>query len=306
MPAAEKNYLDPHVLGGIKRLDLRARHVVEGYLTGMHKSPYNGFAVEFASHREYVPGDEIKHIDWKLWSRTDRLYIKEYEEETNLRCTVVLDASKSMAYGSKSETGLSKYDYAATAAAALAHILQSQQDMVGLVQFTDKIEATIPPSGNLAHLKRLVHQMEVTEPESTTDFDGVFHSLAEQIPKRGMVVFLSDLFTDPALIRDSLEQFRLRKHDVVVFHIMHDDELEFPFSQNTQFRGLEVDEQLQTDPRALRKAYLKVVGDYLEAVRKGCDDLGVDYVLFNTKEPIDALLNQFLAFRQRSFGRRRR
>jgi len=299
------DYLDPEVLGGIRRIDVRARLVVEGYITGMHKSPFNGVAIEFASHREYVPGDEIKHIDWKLWSRTDRLYIKEYEEETNLRCTIILDGSKSMAYGEKKDGGMSKYDYAATAAASLVHLLSRQQDTVGLVTFTDKITANIPPSSSSAHLKKLVHQMTVLQPAEATDFDGVFPDLAAQIPRRGLIVIFSDLFADLGHLKSALQQFRLRKHDVVLFHVMHDDEINFPFAENTKFVGLEVDEELQTDPRALRESYLKVVGEFQDQVRKECSRQGIDYLLLNTKDRLDAVLNKYLAFRNSTKGQRR-
>jgi len=309
---ADKDYLDPDVLSGIRRIDVRARLVVEGYITGMHKSPFNGVAIEFASHREYVPGDEIKHIDWKLWSRTDRLYIKEYEEETNLRCTIILDGSKSMAYGEKrgkkgdeNNAGMSKYDYAATAAAALAHLLTRQQDTVGLVTFTDKVTANLPPSSNSAHLKKMVHQMSVLQPAEATDFDGVFPDLAAQIPRRGLIVIFSDLFADLEHLKTALQQFRLRKHDVVLFHVMHDDEINFPFAENTKFVGLEVDEELQTDPRALRESYLKVVGEFQDQVRKECSRQGIDYLLLNTKDRLDAVLNKYLAFRNSTKGQRR-
>lgn len=307
MAVTKKDYLNPEVLGGIKRVDVRARQVVEGYMTGLHKSPYNGFAIEFAAHREYVPGDEIKHIDWKLWSRTDRLYIKEYEEETNLRCTLIVDGSKSMAYGEKDKegNGWSKYDYAATAAASLAFLLSRQQDSISLVTFTDQVTATLPASSNSSHLKKLVHQLEVMQPAEATDFDGVFPDLAAQIPKRGMIALFSDLFADLKQLKAALQQFRLRRHDVIVFHVMHDHEIRFPFADNTKFRGLEVAEELQADPRALRKAYLKVVDEYLADVRKICSGQGVDYVHINTADRLDAVLNEYMAFRFRTKGSRR-
>ena len=186
-------YLDPKVLDKIKQLDVRARLVVEGFITGQHKSPFSGFAVEFAGHREYSPGDELKHIDWKVWSKTDRLYIKEYEEETNLSCTIIVDASKSMGYGGNDWT---KFDYAATAAASLTHLLQKQQDVVGLVTFNNKITLNLPPSGRAMHLKRIVHELDEMQPDDQTDLGNVFVDLGKQIRKRGMVVLISDLFAD--------------------------------------------------------------------------------------------------------------
>src|SRR3954466_446276 len=190
MTTAPQSYLDPKTLDRIKRLDVRARLVVEGFITGQHRSPYHGFAVEFATHREYSPGDDLRHIDWKVRSRSDRLYIKEYEEETNLKCTILLDASKSMRYGEASR----KYDYAATAAASLAYLLQQQQDAVGLVTFTTQVKKNLPASSHPNHLKLMLHEMEQTQPDEQTDISDVFPELARQIRRRGIVVLISDLF----------------------------------------------------------------------------------------------------------------
>lgn len=289
-------YLDPKTLDRIKRLDVRARLVVEGFITGQHRSPYNGFAIEFAAHREYTPGDDIKHIDWKVWSKTDRLYIKEYEEETNLKCTILLDCSKSMAYGKD----WSKFDYAATCTASLAYLLQQQQDAVGLVTFHNKITKNLPASSHPSHLKLMLHEMEQLQPSDKSDINGVFGDLARQIRRRGMVVLVSDLFVDPQTLAESLRQFRLRKHEVVVFHVMHEDELTFPFQDNTLFRGLEDNIQLHTEPRALRKSYLEAVDRFREEVRKTCASFGIDYVQMSTSDPLDAALAGYLAFRQKT------
>lgn len=299
-----QSYLDAKTLDRIKRLDVRARLVVEGFITGLHRSPYHGFAVEFATHREYAPGDDTRHIDWKVWSKTDRLYIKEYEEETNLKCTILVDASKSMAYGSDvatsaESTGWSKYDYAATGAACLAYMLQQQQDAVGLVTFTTKVQKNLPASSHPNHLKLMLHELQETRPDEKTDVATVFPELARQIRRRGMVVLFSDLFLDIPTLAESLKQFRLRKHEVIVFHVMHDDELTFPFQDNTLFRGLESPVQLHTEPRALRRAYLEAVEKFQDQVRKTCATAGVDYVLMNTKEPLDAVLAGYLTFRQK-------
>jgi uncharacterized protein (DUF58 family) len=289
------SYLDAKTLERIKRLDVRARLVVEGFVTGHHRSPYHGFAVEFATHREYAPGDDLRHIDWKVWSRSDRLYIKEYEEETNLKCTILLDASKSMGYGA----GWRKYDQAATAAASLAYLLQQQQDAVGLVAFTTKIEKNLPASSHPNHLKLLLHELEATEPDNQTDVARVFPELAQQIRRRGMIVLISDLFLPVPTLAAALQQFRLRKHEVIVFQVLHDDELTFPFDGNTLFRGLEEPVQLYAEPRALRQSYLAAFQRFLAEVRKACASAGVDYVLLNTKEPLDAVLGSYLAFRQK-------
>ena len=302
------SYLDPKTLDRIKRLDVRARLVVEGFITGQHKSPYHGFAVEFATHREYSPGDDLRHIDWKVWSKTDRLYIKEYEEETNLKCTILLDASKSMRYGGHPHPGplprgeegkWSKFDYAATAAASLAYLLQQQQDAVGLVTFSSRVQKNLPPSSHPNHLKLLLHELEQTEPDEKTDVAAVFPELARQIRRRGMIVLLSDLFLPIETLAESLKQFRLRRHEVIVFHVMHDDELTFPFEDNTLFRGLEDPVQLHAEPRALRRSYLEAVERFLADVRRTCASAGVDYVLMNTSEALEAVLGGYLAFRQK-------
>jgi len=297
--SASPRYLDAKSIERISRLDLRARAVVEGFLTGQHRSPYNGFAIEFAGHREYAPGDELKHVDWRVWSKTDRLYIKQYEEETNLKCHILLDSSKSMRYGEKSSPPWSKFDYAATAAASLAFLLQQQQDAVGLVTFDTRIRTHLPPSSHPSQLKRLLHLLEQTSPDEKTDISRLFLELAAPLKSRGIVVLVSDLFLDQATLREALQQFRLRRHDVIVFHVMHDDELRFPFEDNTQFRGMEIDRELQTDPKSLRRSYLEIVDKYLADVRKTCGALGVDHVLLNTAEPLDAALASYLTLRQR-------
>jgi len=298
--AATHNYLDSKTLDRIKRLDVRARLVVEGFITGQHRSPYHGFAVEFATHREYAPGDDIRHIDWKVWSKTDRLYIKEYEEETNLKCTILLDCSKSMRYGNQPENGSwSKFDYAATGAASLAYLLQQQQDAVGLVTFNTKVQKNLPASSHPNHLKLMLHELQETQADDKTDVALVFPELARQIRRRGMVVLFSDLFLDIPTLAESLKQFRLRRHEVIVFHVMHDDELTFPFQENTLFRGLESPVQLHTEPRALKRAYLEAVEKFQDDVRKTCATTGVDYVLMNTNEPLDAVLGSYLTFRHK-------
>ena len=291
-------YLDAKTLDKIKRLDVRARLVVEGFITGQHRSPYNGFAIEFAAHREYAPGDDLRHIDWKVWSKTDRLYIKEYEEETNLKCHLIVDCSKSMRYGEKD--GWSKFDYAATAAASVGYMMQQQQDAVGMVLFSDKIDKNFKSSSHPSHLKMLFHELEQVEPDNTTDIADPFLALASQIRQRGLVVLFSDLFIDPEELGKSLQQFRLRRHEVVVFHVMHHDELEFPFQENTLFRGIEVEAELHTEPRALRKSYMEAVDQYMTKVKKVCSAAGIDHVLLDTSKPLDGVLSSYLNFRAKS------
>lgn len=291
-------YLDPKTLDRIKRLDVRARLVVEGFISGQHRSPYNGFAIEFAAHREYAPGDDLRHIDWKVWSKTDRLYIKEYEEETNLKCTLIVDCSKSMRYGETK--GWSKFDYAATAAASLGYMMQQQQDSVGMVLFSNQIDKNLKSSSHPSHLKLLLHELEQTEPENVTDISDPFLALASQIRQRGIVVLFSDLFVDPDELGKSLSQFRLRRNEVIVFHVMHHDELEFPFQDNTLFKGMEVEAELHTEPRALRRSYMEAVENYMSRVKKVCATAGIDHVLLDTSKPLDGVLSSYLNFRAKS------
>jgi uncharacterized protein (DUF58 family) len=294
-----RRFLDPKVLAKITRLEVRARTVVEGFISGLHRSPYHGYSVEFATHREYVPGDEVRHIDWKVWARADRFYIKQYEEETNLRTTLLVDASRSMRYGQDGR-GMSKFEYAATAAASLAYLLHEQQDAVGLVTFDTRVRRNLPPSSHPSHLKLLLHELAHTQPDEKTDVAQIFHRLAEEIRKRGLVVLVSDLFLDLETLGRALQHFRHKRHEVVVFQVMHEDELEFPFQDNTLFRGLEVPQEVLTEPRALRKAYLEAVHGFLARVRGLCATIGVDYMLLSTADPLDAALSSYLAFRKRT------
>ena len=306
-PASNARHLDPATLDKIKRLEVRARVVVEGFISGHHKSPHNGFAIEFAAHREYTPGDDLRHIDWKVWSKTDRLYIKEYEEETNLKCHLVVDASKSMRYGesadaaeSKTSGGWSKFDYAATAAASLGYLMQQQADSVGLTTFSNQIDKTLKTSSHPSHLKLLLHELEQTVPDNTTDTSGSFLKLASQIRGRGVVTIFSDLFVDPEELGNALNQLRLRRHEVIVFHTMHHDELAFPFQENTLFRGLEVDSELMAEPRSLKASYMEAVGEFQERVKKVCATAGVDYVLLDTSKSLGGVLSSYLNFRAKS------
>lgn len=313
---ASHPYLNPRILAKITRLELRARLIVEGFITGQHKSPYQGFAVEFATHREYVPGDEIRHIDWKAWAKSDRLYIKEYEEETNLACTIVLDCSKSMAYGEKEDAtragsgsntdALGKFAAAATVAASLAYLLHRQQDSVGLVTFDNQVRVNLTPGAHPSHFKQVMHELEQARPDHRSDVEGVFHQLVEQVHQRGLIVLISDLFIDLAALEKAIRHFRHRRHEVLVLQSLHADEIAFPFNDNTLFKGLEIEQQLLTEPRALRKSYLEVLNNYLAGVRKICASIGVDYLLIDSGQPLDAALAAYLAFRQRTIRLTRR
>lgn len=294
-----RKYLDPDVLAKISRLELRARMVVEGFVSGMHKSPYQGYAVEFASHREYVPGDDIRHIDWRLYARADRLYIKQYEEETNLRTHILLDCSRSMAYPQHVHDGrMNKFDYACTLAASLVYLLMHQQDACGLVLFDHDIREQIPPTSSTAQLQTMIELIERNPPDSTTDMKILFSRLAEQLRRRGLVIVISDLLTDVDEVIQGLQRLRYTGHDVIVLHVLDHDEVTFPFEDNTMFEGLEApDVQLLTDPQSLRASYLEIVQRFISRVRSACMDHRIDYQLLSTRDPLDAGLSALLAAR---------
>jgi uncharacterized protein (DUF58 family) len=295
-PTPVRQLADPQTLARIARLELRARAVVEGVISGMHKSPHRGSSVEFAQHRDYVPGDEIRHIDWKVYARSDRYHIKQYEEETNLKATLVLDGSASMDYKG-ADSPLSKREYGAIVAAALASLLLRQRDAVGLALFDAGVRQYIPPASTSAHLRLLLETLERKESQPKTDLGDTFHDLAERIKRRGLLIVLSDLFADPAIILRGLQHFRHRKHEVIVFHLLDRDELTFPFRDSAIFEGMEGEESLTAEPNALRRGYLRAFEAYIAALRRGCRELGMDYVQMPTDQPIDAALSRYLAER---------
>ncbi len=290
-----RKYLDPKTLSKIRRLDLKARLIVEGFISGLHRSPYHGFSVEFAEHREYVPGDDIKYIDWKVWGRSDRYYIKQYEEETNLRCHVVLDTSESMLYGS--DRALTKYDYACYVAASLSYLILHQQDAVGMVMFDQDIHKYLPPTSTGIQLKQILHEMSQVKPREKTNMGVIFHNLAERITKKGLVIVISDLFDSVDNILFGLRHLRHKKHEILVFHILDQFELTFPFESMTLFEGLEEYPELLADPRALKKAYLRELDTFLNDIKKGCRNNRVDYVQLHTGMPLDVALTRYLAMR---------
>lgn len=288
-------YLDPKVLNKISRLELRARLVVEGFLSGRHRSPYHGVSVEFAEHREYVPGDDLRHMDWKVFGKTDRYYIKRYEEETSLTCHLLVDGSDSMTYAG--EGGITKFDYAATAAASLAYLILRQQDFVGLAVFDEKIRSFVPPGNNAAHLKTLANELIETQRLPKTDLGMVLTEISSRIRQRGMVVLFSDLFDDPERILKGLKKVRAKEMDIVVFHVLDDEEIRFPFQRMYRFEGMESLLKLTADPRALRSEYLKVFEAYSDSLRRGCLGQGIDYRMVNTSYLLDVVLTTFLATR---------
>jgi uncharacterized protein (DUF58 family) len=290
-----QKYLDPQTLASLEGLDLQARMVVEGYVAGMHPSPYHGFSVEFAEHREYVPGDDIRHVDWKVWSKTDKLYLKQYEEETNLLLYLLLDTSESMGY--RSGDNVTKLQYAQFISAALAYLVLQQQDSVGLVVFDAAVRRYLKPAGHLSQLKEVIHLLDVTPAREKSDLGTVFNDLAERFKKRGIVAVFSDMFDDVNRIITGLKHFRHRRHEVIVFHILDPAELEFPFRDPTLFKGLEDMPEIMTDPHALKRAYQAEIGSFLKGLEKACRMSDIDYVPLRTDQSLDIPLSSYLASR---------
>ena len=289
-------YLDPKVLARLKGLQLRARLIVEGYVSGLHRSPYQGYSIEFAQHREYAPGDDLRYVDWKVFGRTDRIYLKQFEEETNQIGNLLLDTSQSMRYQS-AEAPMSKLEYAQSAAAALAYLILQQQDSAGLVTFDREVRALVRPSSNPSHLKELLHVIGQSRSERKTDTGPIFHDLAERFKKRSLVVILSDLFDDVDSMMAGLKHFRHRRHDVIILHVLDPAELDFRFQRITLFRGLEQLPDVLADPRALRTAYLREFGAYLRRLKRGCRMHRIDYVQMRTDQPLELALSSYLSSR---------
>lgn len=289
-----KRFLHPEAIKRISRLDLRAQHIVEGFLSGMHRSPYFGQSVEFLQHREYAAGDDLRHVDWKVWARQDRLYIKQFEEDTNMRVNLLVDVSSSMAYG---DGHLNKYQYAATIATSLAFLILKHQDAVGCMTFDDKVRAKIQTLSKRTQLASIIQSLNVNEPKDKTDLENIFLQAAETYPRRGMMIVVSDLFGDVSATMKGLRLLRQRGHDVLVFHVMDDDELEFPFTGPTRFEDMESETRLNCNPKALREGYLEALRDFLDEVRRECAKNAIDYALVKTSDPMDAVLAQFLSRR---------
>lgn len=292
------NYLDPQVLARLEGLQLRARRIVEGYVTGMHRSPYHGFSIEFAEHREYAPGDDLRYLDWKVFGRTDKFYLKQFEEETNLVCSLVLDTSESMRYRSDG-AAMSKLEYAQCAAAALTYLILQQQDSVGLVTFDREIRGYIRPSGNPSRLREIIQVMQQSPAERKTAIGPIFHDLAERFKRRGIVIVLSDLFDDVETMLAGLKHFRHRRHEVILFHVLDPAEVDFPFQQVTLFKGLEQLPNVLVEPRGLRKAYLREFEAYVRRLKSGCRMHQIDYVPMRTDQSLALALSSYLASRMK-------
>lgn len=289
-----RKYLDPKILAKISRLDLKARLIVEGFVSGLHESPFHGYSVEFAQHREYVPGDDIRDVDWKVWARSDRFYIKQYEEETNLRAYLMVDTSESMAYQSGP---LSKMDYARYLAASLAYLMLRQQDSVGLVLFDEKVRRFIRDSSHPSHLKVLLQELEQNVPSSGTQMEMIFHDLAERLHRKGLLIVISDLLTDSEGILRGLQHVRHKRHEVIVFHLLDEAEKTFPFEEITLFEGMESAPNLFAEPLSLRQAYLAELNAFINKVKSGCRENRIDFVSLSTSDTLDIALSRYLANR---------
>ena len=295
MTNGEKSYFDPLVLARLSNLYLRARWVVEGIMSGIHRSRSKGFSVEFEEHREYSPGDEIRRIDWKALGKFDRYFIKEYEDETNLRAYLILDTSASMNYASN---GITKFEYGCILTASLAYLILKQQDAAGLVTFSDQIESFIPPRARRGYLMEILHALERRAPSGDTNLGKILLEVAGKMKRRGLVILVSDLLDEPEEILKGLRLFRFKGNDVVVFHLLDAAELDLPFDGNVLFEDMEAANlKVTADPQAIRKIYRKVVEEFIDHLRKECRENSMDYQLLSTSTPLDHALVSYLGWR---------
>jgi uncharacterized protein (DUF58 family) len=296
--ARERQFLDPAVVARLGTLELKARTVVEGFLSGLHRSPFKGFSVEFAEYRQYLPGDDLSTIDWKVYARSDRHYVKKFEEETNLNCHVMLDISGSMGYGSR---GITKYQYGQCLAASLAYLMNRQRDATGLAAFDERIVTMLPASARPGHLNAMLVTLDRLQLGTETDVSKPLHQLADSLNKRGMVVLISDLLDDPERVIRGLKHFRFRGTDVIVFHLLDPDELAFPFERATRFEDMETRDEVLAVPVVVREHYLKAIGELIERYKRELGAAGIDYQLLTTDQPLELALLAYLSTRGRTF-----
>ena len=289
-------YLNPETVARLENLSLRARLIVEGFIIGLHRSPYHGFSVEFAEHRAYGAGDEIRHVDWKLFAKTDRYYVKQFEEETNLKSYLLLDQSRSMSFAS---AGVSKLSYSQSLAAALAYLMLNQQDAIGLALFDSQLRSYLAPRARASHLNTLLGQLSRISPGPETAIAPVLHQLAESIVKRGLIVLISDLFDDPNEVLLGLKHFRYKRHEVIVFHILDPQELSFDYSSRTRFRDMETGQTITTEPWHIRREYQQQMEQFIDTFRTRCRRHNIDYVQITTDRPLDLALSEYLVKRGR-------
>ena len=295
--AGERRFLDPAVIARLGTLELKARTIVEGFLSGLHRSPFKGFSVEFAEYRQYLPGDDLSTIDWKVFARSDRYYVKKFEEDTNLDCHVMIDVSGSMAYGSR---GMTKFEYAGCLAASLSYLMNRQRDAVGLTAFSDRIVIRVPASARPGHLRSLLVALQQLTLGSETDVSKPLRQLVESLSKRGMVIVISDLLDDPESVVRALKYFRYRGTDVLVFHVLDRDEIDFPFQRAARFEDIETAEEVVAVPGTVRSHYLKQMGDLIEHYRRELGAAGIDYQLLTTDQPLELALLSYLLARSKT------
>ncbi len=291
-----RKYLNPAIVSKLASIELKARMVVEGFIVGLHRSPYHGFSVEFAEHRQYMPGDDFRHIDWKVYGKSDRFYIKQFEEETNLKAYILLDASRSMGYKSD---GITKLEYGSYLAASLAYLMLKQQDASGLLVYDEKVRSYIPPRAARSHITPILKQLTETEPSNKTDSSVAFHELAERIKRRGLIIVISDLLDDPEKLLLGLKHFRHRQHEVIVFQILDPFERSFAYKGEARFKDMETGRELLTDPWQIRKNYAERLDEFLARISKGCRDARIDYHLLDTSVHFDKALFGYLAKRSK-------
>lgn len=295
-----KTYLTPDVVSRLATMELRARLVVEGFITGLHKSPYHGFSVEFAEHRQYMPGDEIRRLDWKIYGRTDRYYIKEFEEETNLKSYIIIDASKSMDF--KSEGSVTKLQYASFLAAALCYLMMSQRDAVGLVVYDEEIRKFIPPHSTKTYLQTILVELQNLQAQNKTGTGRALNRVAEQIRRRGLVIIFSDLLDNQDEVLKALRHFRYKNNEILLFHVLDPRERNFNFGRDAIFRDMESGDELMTQPYQIQRAYQEAMLEFISRYKQECREQRIDYVLLDTSIPFDVALYEYLLKRKRIGG----
>lgn len=308
-PQPGYRYLEPQALARVKNLSLVARGVVEGFISGLHSSPYKGFSIEFAEHREYTSGDDPRHLDHRRFGRSDRLYVKQYEEETNMRVQILLDSSGSMGYSHDPPSGdafrgptekkLSKLEYASYLTAVLSYLMTRQQDSVGLTTFDTRIRLDMPARSSPRHFNEMMRRLESIRPGGQTDIAETLHRLANRFRRRGLIVLISDLYDEPEEVIRALHHFRHRRHEVIVFHVFDEAEITFPFRDVIAFEDLETNQRIQVDPTYVRDAYVEQVEAFIEDYRRACADARIDYVMTDTSVPYDFMLSRYIAKRSR-------
>ena len=294
-----RNILDPSIIPKISSLELRARLVVEGFMVGLHKSPYHGFSVEFSQHRPYMQGDNLKDIDWKIYAKTEKYFIKQYEEETNLKAYIILDTSASMKFAS--EGNVSKLQYASTLSAALGYLIMRQQDAVGLTLYADKIKSYLPPKASRPYLQEILKTLGKTAASDTTNTANCLNSIAEKIRRRGLVIIISDLFDDLDSVLTAIKHFSYQKNEVIVFQILDPFERSFAFGKDAIFKDMETEEEITTQPYQIQKAYKEAMNSFVNSIKRECLNSNVDYNLIETSQPFDKALFSYIQKRSKLF-----